>query len=97
VVHLYIDGGDNMSRTAFIRARTEPMLKKKAENIFKNLGLTATDAITLFYKQVILNRGIPFDIKIPNKETLKVFKETDEGKNLTEWKNIDEYFEEMDL
>ena len=58
-----------MSRTAFIRARTEPMLKKKAENIFKNLGLTATDAITLFYKQVILNNGIPFDIKIQNKET----------------------------
>ena len=49
-----------MGKSSTIRARIEPELKGKAENIFHQLGLTTTQAITLFYKQVELKRGLPF-------------------------------------
>lgn len=51
-----------MSKTATIRARVEPDLKNTAEHIFNKLGLTTTQAITLFYKQVELRNGSPFEI-----------------------------------
>lgn len=62
-----------MGKTSSIRARIEPDLKDKAERIFQQLGLTTTQAITLFYKQVELKNGLPFDVTIPNKLTRKTF------------------------
>lgn len=58
-----------MNKSAMIRVRVNPDLKKQVEAIFETLCLNATEAITLFYKQVQLNQGIPFDLKIPNKTT----------------------------
>lgn len=55
-----------MSKTATIRARVEPSLKDRVEKIFEKLGLNTTQAINLFYKQVELNNGLPFDLKIPH-------------------------------
>ena len=75
-----------MSKSAMIRARTTPELKKNVEPIFKELGLTTTEAINLFYRQVCLYRGLPFDVRIPNEETLKTFNESDKGENLKECK-----------
>jgi addiction module RelB/DinJ family antitoxin len=48
-----------MARTAMIRARTEPELKSDVEGIFRELGLSATEAINLFYRQVRRNKGLP--------------------------------------
>ena len=58
-----------MSKSEIIRARIEPDLKHDAEEIFKKLGLSSSQAIVLFYQQVITSRGLPFDLKIPNEET----------------------------
>ena len=55
-----------MAKTEFIRARVEPELKYQAEEIFSKLGLSPTDAITLFYVQVTLHGGLPFEMRIPN-------------------------------
>ena len=49
-----------MAKTEMIRARVEPELKREAEELFLGLGLSATEAITLFYRQVTLHRGLPF-------------------------------------
>ena len=81
-----------MSKSAMIRARTEPDLKNQVEDIFKKLGLTTTAAINLFYHHVLINNGIPFELKIPNDETVKVFEETDRGENLNSYENIDDMF-----
>lgn len=86
-----------MSKTATIRARIEPSLKEHVEEIFKKLGLNTTEAINLFYKQVVLNNGLPFELKIPNKTTLQTFKDTDAGENLVECENIDDLFEKLDI
>ena len=67
------------SKTATVRARIEPDLKEEVENLFHELGLSTTDAINIFYKQVKLRHGFPFEVAVPNKFTEKVLKETDEG------------------
>lgn len=68
-----------MSKSAFLNARIDPGLKAKAEKVFSGIGVTASQAITMFYYQVVLRRGMPFDVAIPNKETLAAFKELEEG------------------
>ncbi len=62
-----------MGKTSTVRARIEPEVKKEAERLFKNLGITTTQAITLFYKQVVLRKGLPFEVVIPNSATLRTF------------------------
>lgn len=53
-----------MAKTAMIRARVEPELKEQVESIFEQIGLSATDAITLFYKQVLIQQRIPFELSV---------------------------------
>lgn len=65
-----------MPKTAVISARIDPELKNEAEAVFRELGLTATQAITLFYKQVELERGLPFAVRIPNDATLAALEQS---------------------
>jgi len=58
-----------MSKSEVIRARIEPDVKHSAEEILKSLGLSTSQAIGMFYKQIIFSQGLPFDVKIPNEET----------------------------
>ena len=54
-----------MAKSANLYARIEPDLKEQAEAILKALGIPASNAITMFYKQIILQNGLPFDVKLP--------------------------------
>lgn len=54
-----------MSKSANLYARIEPDVKKQAEGILLALGIPASNAINMFYKQIILQGGLPFDVKIP--------------------------------
>jgi DNA-damage-inducible protein J len=86
-----------MGKTSTIRARIEPDLKGKAEHVFKQLGLTTTQAITLFYKQVELKKGLPFDVAIPNEVTRRAFSDTDAGRDLIICKDTDEMFKKLGI
>jgi DNA-damage-inducible protein J len=81
-----------MMKSAMIRARVAPILKQDAENIFEALGLSATQAITLFYQQVKWARGLPFEVRVPNDVTLRTFEETDAGENLVRCESSQELF-----
>lgn len=54
-----------MAKTANLYARIEPDVKEQAESILATLGIPASNAINMFYKQIILQRGLPFEVKIP--------------------------------
>ena len=54
------------AKSANLYARIEPDVKEKAENILATLGIPASNAINMFYKQIILQRGLPFEVKIPS-------------------------------
>ncbi len=69
-----------MTKTAMIRARIEPELKEEVDDIFNKLGLNVTEAINLYYRQIKLQQGIPFEIKIPNAKTRRTVKDAREGK-----------------
>jgi len=84
-----------MERAAMIRARMEPDVKEKAEAIFEKLGLNATGAINMFYKQVILQKGIPFDVRLPNATTRKALAEAKAGKVHRGFKDVDTMFEAL--
>ncbi len=78
-----------MAKTEMIRARMEPEIKHDAEAVFKALGLSPTEAITLFYRQVSLHNGLPFEVKIPNAETREAMRQAIAGEDLTEWADLD--------
>jgi DNA-damage-inducible protein J len=86
-----------MSKTATVRARLEPELKEHAETIFHRLGLNATQAITIFYKQVELREGLPFDISIPNATTKRTFSSTDAGRELVVCKDAEDMFKKLGI
>lgn len=71
-----------MPKSTSIHARIEPYWKEAAEAILKVLGLNATPAITLFYTQIKINRGLPFLLRAPNETTRQTLDNTDLGKNL---------------
>lgn len=88
-----------MAKTDTLHIRVEPIVKKRAEETLNDLGLSITDAINVFLNQVILNEGIPFEIKKPklNKETIKAIEDTKNGKNLSKtFDSVDEMFKELD-
>ena len=86
-----------MMKSATLRARVEPDLKDKAESILTTLGLSATDAITLFYAQIVLRKGLPFAVEIPNRLTRRTFAKTDAGEDLHAFGTGKEMMESLGL
>lgn len=84
-----------MSRAASIHARIDPALKHDAEEILHKLGLNTSQAINAFYAQIVHVRGIPFDLKLPNQETIAAMKELDSGQ-LKTYDSMQDLWNEID-
>ena len=69
-----------MSKTAYVTARVEPKLKASAENVLRRLGLSTTEAITMFLHQVTLRRGLPFEVRIPTETSRRAIEELEGGR-----------------
>lgn len=67
----------------------------QAKNILSNLGLNYSQAISVFNKMIILNNGLPFEVKIPNNKTQKALDELKNRDGKT-FKNIDDLFDDLD-
>ena len=67
------------AKTAMARARIRPDIKSEAESIIHDLGLSVSTAFELFYRQIIMNRGLPFDVRIPNAITWKAIENARKG------------------
>ncbi|WP_276620519.1 type II toxin-antitoxin system RelB/DinJ family antitoxin [Syntrophomonas wolfei] len=70
-----------MARTSNIFARVEPEVKEQAELVLEQLGIPMSNAIGLFLRQVVLQRGIPFELKLPQSKPLSVSSLTEEQFN----------------
>jgi DNA-damage-inducible protein J len=70
-------------KTEMIHARVDPTLKHNAELVFSALGINTAEAIRMFLAQVILNQGLPFALRVPNKETKEAIEDSLLGRNLT--------------
>jgi DNA-damage-inducible protein J len=79
-------------KTAAIHSRIQPEIKAKAEGILSRLGLSPTEAIRMFYTQIALHNGLPFEVVIPNDETVEALRDSRAGRNLESFKSVDELF-----
>jgi DNA-damage-inducible protein J len=85
-----------MANTATIQVRIDQNTKQKAIKILNTLNIDMSEAIKMYLGQIILNKGIPFDLRIPNRQTAKGMVKTEAGKDLHEVKNINELFKELE-
>ena len=67
-----------MSNTTPLSYRIDTKLKNEAETILNELGISPTSAIQMFYKQVIINNGIPFDVNLKYRKPLFLSNMSDE-------------------
>jgi len=86
-----------MSKTAMVRARLEPDLKNRAESVFHRLGLNTTQAITIFYRQVELRDGLPFDVVVPTATTKRTFEASETGRDLVVCDDADDMFRKLGI
>ena len=61
-----------MQRTTNVFARVEPEIKAQAEQVLNQLGISMSNAIGLFLRQIIMQRGIPFEMKLPNRRPVSI-------------------------
>ena len=80
-------------KTAAILRRIQPEIKERAEGILQRLGLSPTEAIRMFYTQIALRNGLPFDVSIPNDETIKALEDSRSSRNLEGFNSTEELFE----
>ena len=75
--------------------RVEESSYHQAKEILSQIGLNYSQAISVFNNMIVLNNGLPFDLKIPNDTTKQALNElkTKQGKT---FKNVDELFEDLD-
>ena len=82
-----------MNKSAVVHARIEPQTKKQAESVLRKLGLSPTEAIRLFYRQICLRRGLPFSVLIPNELTAKTLKKSQLGEDVDTFDSLEDMFE----
>jgi len=80
-------------KSSYVTARIEPKLKKEGERVLNKIGLSTTDAITIFFKQVAMRGGIPFDVRIPNKTTKTALREN--PKHSVRYKSVEEMMKDV--
>ena len=85
-----------MAKTASIQVRVEPNIKLEVEKILKAIGLSTSEAINIFMRKIIAEKGIPFSLSIPNEKTIISLSNIAEGKNLSkEYSSPDEMLEDL--
>lgn len=86
-----------MQRSDFVRARIEPELKKLAEGVLVELGITPSQAINMLYRSIAREHGWPLELKIPNEVTAKALRETDNGVDLNPADDTNDLFRKLGI
>jgi len=79
-------------KTSVVHARIEPETKQKAEGVLRKLGLTPTEAIRIFYRQISLRGGLPFPVEIPNELTVSTLVKSRRGEDIQEFESVEAMF-----
>lgn len=80
-------------KSAAVHSRIEPDIKDKAEDVLRRLGVSPTEAIRMFYAQIALRDGLPFDVSLPNATTQKALEDSRSGRGLQRFDSVDDLFE----
>ncbi|HET55204.1 MAG TPA: type II toxin-antitoxin system RelB/DinJ family antitoxin [Ignavibacteria bacterium] len=85
-----------MNKSATIQTRIDPKVKNQAQKILDKLNISMSEAISIFLTQVSLHKGIPFEIKLPNKLTEETLRKSEKGEDLHEVSEVKQLFEELE-
>jgi DNA-damage-inducible protein J len=85
-----------MNKSAVIHARIEPGIKRSAESILSRIGLSSTEAIRMFYRQITLRKGLPFAVELPNATTRATLQASRTGKDVEEFASTEKLFASWD-
>ena len=86
-----------MGKTATIQTRVDPVIKKKAQEVLRRLNVSMSEAISMYLAQIALQRGIPFEIKIPNDLTVQTLEAAEKGEELHGVDSVERLFEDMEM
>ncbi|MBA3882168.1 MAG: type II toxin-antitoxin system RelB/DinJ family antitoxin [Chthoniobacterales bacterium] len=81
-----------MSQTAVVHARIDAATKNATEKILDALGMTPTEAIRLFYRQIALRREFPVELHVPNKLTAATLDQSDKDKRVEHFDSLEELY-----
>ena len=84
-----------MASGVSIQARIDPQIKEEARGVLDELGMSMSEAIVVYLKQIILRRGIPFELKLPNKTTLQAVEQLESDKGVT-FDNAEELLKDLE-
>jgi DNA-damage-inducible protein J len=84
-----------MPKTAIIQTRIDENTKTQVQAILAALDISMSQAISMFLRQVVIHRGIPFELKIPNALTTKTLKRVEAGRGLRRVTGVDKLFREL--
>ncbi len=84
-----------MPNSATIQTRIDPDVKKQAKRILDTLGISMSEAIGAYLRQIVLSKGIPFELKIPNEATVQAIEQLEAGKGTT-FENTDELLKDLE-
>ena len=83
-------------KTSVVHARMEPATKRKAEVVLAKLGITPTEAIRVFYRQISMRQGLPFPVAIPNARTVTTLRKSRSGQGIEHFATLESMFESWD-
>lgn len=86
---------DEMVKSSTVQVRMPEDLKHEVNEILDTIGMTPSEAVLIYYKQIALNHGLPFEVKIPNAETAEAIREAREGKGITRYSSVDDMFKDL--
>jgi DNA-damage-inducible protein J len=84
-------------KTSSVTVRLDPDLKESVEKILDQLGLTISQAVVLFYRQVQLHRGLPFEVRLPNATTQAALDEAEQRRGLASHPSTDALFADLGI
>ncbi len=76
------------TNSSTVRSRLSPELKVQAESVLASIGMTSSEAIRLFYKQIASRKEFPLELKVPNQTTIGAFNEEHEKVTLNELRGL---------
>lgn len=85
-----------MSNSATVQVRVDEQTKAQAKKVLGALHLSMSEAICLFLRQVVLHRGIPFEVKLPNDLTRETLEKAEQGIDVHRVSSVDGLFEELE-
>jgi DNA-damage-inducible protein J len=86
-----------MSKTATLTVRIDPKVKREAFKVFEKLGITASQAVTMYFAQVGAEKGLPFRPHMPNAETLQAMDDLERRRDVKVFETAEEVFADLGI